>query len=95
MTIKVVRPENKLVEDLRIRSWPVWGSPVTEFDWHYDDNETCLFLEGEVEVTGPDQKIRISAGDLVVFPKGLSCRWNVLKPVKKHYSFGAVPECLK
>jgi len=30
----------------------------------------------------------IEAGDFVVFPKGLTCRWNVLQPIRKHYSFG-------
>ena len=30
---------------------------------------------------------KIKAGDLVEFPKGLSCRWKVIKPVRKHYNF--------
>jgi len=37
--------------------------------------------EGEVSVSfGP--------GDLVVFPVGLKCIWNVKGTVKKHYNFG-------
>ena len=32
--------------------------------------------------------LKFSAGDFVVFPKGLKCRWRVIKPVRKHYTFG-------
>lgn len=84
-----------MISKLKIPSWPVWESPITEFDWHYDDTAACFFLEGEVEIESGGQKIKISAGDLAVFPKGLSCRWKVIKPVKKHYSFGAQTEHLK
>jgi len=30
----------------------------------------------------------LGAGDLVVFPQGLDCTWDVSAPVKKHYRFG-------
>jgi len=33
-------------------------------------------------------KIEFKKGDLVQFPKGLKCVWNVKKPVKKYYNFG-------
>jgi hypothetical protein len=29
-----------------------------------------------------------AAGDFVTFPKGMSCRWKVLEPVRKHYRLG-------
>lgn len=49
----------------------------------------CYFLEGEVEVTGKDgAKTSFGKGDFVTFPVGLSCVWNIKKPVKKHYKFG-------
>jgi len=32
--------------------------------------------------------VRIGTGDLVTFPKGLSCQWEVRSPVRKHYRFG-------
>ena len=35
-----------------------------------------------------DSEIKISKGDYVIFPKGLKCRWKVMKPVRKHYNFG-------
>jgi len=27
-------------------------------------------------------------GDLITFPRGLSCTWEILEPVEKHYDFG-------
>ena len=68
-------------------SWPIWSCEVSEFDWEYDQQESCLLLEGEVEVKSEFETVRFSAGDFVVFPRGLKCRWQVIKPVRKHYSF--------
>ncbi len=51
--------------------------------------KNCLILEGDITVT-PDggNPVRVGAGDLVIFPEGMSCIWGVHKAVKKHYSFG-------
>ena len=68
-------------------SWPIWSCEVSEFDWEYDQQESCLLLEGEVEVSSDIETVSFGAGDFVVFPKGLRCRWKVAKPVRKHYSF--------
>jgi len=67
--------------------WPIWSCGVSEFDWEYDQQESCLLLEGEVEVSSDIETVSFGAGDFVVFPKGLRCRWKVAKPVRKHYSF--------
>lgn len=67
---------------------PVWECEVSEFDWHYDEKETCLLIEGEVTVEYGDKSISFTVGDYVEFPKGLSCFWKVKKPVKKYYEFG-------
>ena len=68
-------------------SWPIWSCEVSEFDWEYDQQESCLLLEGEVEVSSDIETVSFGAGDFVVFPRGLKCRWKVIKPVRKHYSF--------
>ena len=72
-------------------SWGTWGCGVSEFPWSYSDDETAYLLEGEVTVT-PDDKslpaVTIKAGDLVKFPKGMSCTWKVTKAINKHYNFG-------
>jgi hypothetical protein len=42
-----------------------------------------------VEVV-PDggEPVRMGKGDLVTFPRGMSCTWKITRPVKKHYTFG-------
>ncbi|MFQ6609293.1 MAG: cupin domain-containing protein [Fidelibacterota bacterium] len=71
-----------------ISTWPIWTCEISDFDWFYDEKELCLILEGEIIVSTATEEVHIYAGDFVVFPAGLSCRWKVLKPVKKHYFFG-------
>ena len=78
--------ESKIAEE-NILQWPIWSCEISEFDWEYSDQETCLLLEGEVEVSSEFETVRFSAGDYVIFPKGLKCRWKVMQPVRKHYSF--------
>ncbi|KAL3737050.1 hypothetical protein ACJRO7_025902 [Eucalyptus globulus] len=88
--IKVERnpPEPKLTE-LGVRKWPKWGCPPSKFPWTYSSKETCYLLEGKVKVTpeGANEAVEIGAGDLVVFPKGMSCTWDVSVAVDKHYNF--------
>ena len=81
-------PDQARLEELGVFSWPTWEKEVSQFPWSYDSEETCYFLEGEVEVF-PDgeQPVTVGQGDLVTFPKGMACQWNIRKPVKKHYSF--------
>ena len=88
--IKIERnPAESTLEQLGVRGWPIWTKEVSTFDWSYDEPETCYFLEGDVVVT-PDagDPVTIGRGDLVTFPSGMSCTWNVRKPVRKHYRFG-------
>ncbi len=82
-------PTEKRLGELGVNSWEIWTKEVSKFPWHYDEQERCYFLEGEVVVT-PDggKPVSIRKGDLVTFPKGLSCTWEVRKPVRKHYLFG-------
>ncbi|NQU09501.1 cupin domain-containing protein [bacterium] len=77
------------LERLGVKGWPIWEKEISEFPWHYDDRETCYLLEGDVTVT-PDGggAHRFGKGDLVTFPKGLSCTWKIHVPVRKHYRFG-------
>jgi uncharacterized protein len=71
----------------KIHNWPIWTKEISRFDWHYDSEEACLILEGEVTVETGKGKYHIRAGDFVIFEKGLQCTWNVTKPVRKHYKF--------
>ena len=89
MPILVTSPCPKItVEELEIKSWPIWTCNASSFDWTYDEKEACLLIEGEVTVTPESgQPVKFIAGDLVTFPAGMNCRWEVHKAVRKHYRF--------
>ncbi|MBN2202039.1 cupin domain-containing protein [bacterium] len=83
------RPPAERLEALGVRTWPVWTKEISTFSWSYEEPETCFFLEGDVTVTPQcGDPVRIGEGDLVTFPEGLDCTWDVHKPVRKHYRFG-------
>ena len=86
MEIIVRKPTDAEITEFKRK--PTWGCGVSEFDWHYDDREICILLEGEVTVEYDGGSASFGAGDYVMFPKGLSCVWKVTKPVQKHYEFG-------
>ena len=85
MEIIIRKPTDREIEAMK--SKPVWTCGVSEFDWSYDSEETCLIIEGEVTVKYGSKSVSFATGDLVVFPQGLSCVWQVRKAVKKHYLF--------
>ena len=77
------------IEELGIKKWPIWTCEASSFDWTYHDKETCLLIEGEVTVSPEGgQPVKFCAGDLVIFPAGMKCRWVVHYAVRKHYRFG-------
>ncbi|UCD77524.1 MAG: cupin domain-containing protein [Desulfobacterales bacterium] len=88
--IKVVKkPGPEKLKELGVPDWPIWTKEASEFPWSYDESETCYFLEGDVIVTPEDgEPVKIGKGDLVTFPKGMSCTWKIRKDVRKHYVFG-------
>jgi uncharacterized protein len=86
--IKVERPQSAQLDKLGVRGWPVWTKEPSSFDWHYDQPETCYFLEGNVTVRTDLGEVSVGTGDLVTFPQGLSCTWHVKQAVRKHYNFG-------
>ena len=88
LTIKVERLADDKLKSQGVLSWPIWTKEPSTFDWHYDEQERCYFLEGEVTVTAEGQSASFGKGDFVTFPKGLSCTWHVKKAVRKHYKFG-------
>lgn len=77
-----------VLNDLGVTSWPIWSKEASEFPWSYSEQETCYILEGEVTVTPDDgEPVEIKAGDLVTFPRGMSCTWNIKQDLRKHYRF--------
>ncbi len=74
---------------LGVNAWPIWEKAVSTFPWSYDETETCYFLEGNVIVTPDDgDPVEMGKGDLVTFPAGMSCTWEIKQDVSKHYRFG-------
>jgi len=96
MTVKQIsritierQPTQERLHELKVSSWSIWTKEVSEFPWTYDEQEICYILEGDVVVT-PDggEPVEFTKGDLVTFPAGMSCTWNIRSDVKKHYRFG-------
>jgi uncharacterized cupin superfamily protein len=76
------------LEVLGVADWPIWTREVSRFDWSYEAEETCYVLEGTVTVTPEGgEPVTIHAGDLVTFPKGMRCGWDISAPIRKHYRF--------
>lgn len=90
MNINVTHnPTQEEIAQLGCESWPIWEKEPSTFPWQYDEKETCLILDGQVTVTptGGDP-VSFGKGDLVVFPQGMKCTWQVQKAVRKYYKFG-------
>ncbi len=89
MEIKVEKPSQDKLDQLKVTSWGVWEKDISRFNWFYDEKEMCYFLKGEVTIETEDgRKVDIEKGDFVEFPEGLRCIWDIKKAVKKHYKFG-------
>ena len=88
LKVEVEKPTTEKLKSLGVFSWPIWTKEVSSFDWYYDEKEVCYFLEGGVTVKIPGGEVSFGQGDLVTFPQGLKCVWNIKKAVRKHYKFG-------
>lgn len=82
-------PSPMKLDVIGVYDWPIWNKEPSTFPWTYDQKETCYLLEGEAVVT-PDggTPVTIVESDLVTFPAGMSCTWEIRQAVSKHYRFG-------
>jgi len=87
MKVIIEQLSEKDISTRGIKNWPIWEKEISVFDWFYDSQEQCLFLEGEVTIKTPEGDFSINKGDFVTFKEGLKCTWQIKKPVKKHYKF--------
>ena len=79
-------PDSSRLEALGVSSWPTWTKEVSTFDWIFHEQEIAYILEGECVITPADgAPVKFGKGDLVTFPAGLKCRWQVVQPLHKHY----------
>ena len=88
MEVQIEQPEQERLDELGVKDWPIWEKEVSEFDWYYDEKETCYILNGKAEVETPEGKVSFGEGDLVTFSKGLDCKWKISEDVRKHYTLG-------
>ncbi|MFM5889244.1 MAG: cupin domain-containing protein [Dolichospermum sp.] len=89
MEIKVEhQPSLTHLHQLDVFNWPIWEKEISKFPWTYDHQEVCYFLAGNVIVTPHEgQAVQMGKGDLVTFPAGMSCVWEIISDVRKHYRF--------
>jgi len=87
--IIVEKPSAEKLASLGVSRLPTWSKEVSQFPWRFGTQEIAYILEGEVTVT-PDGGVPVSFGavDLVTFPAGMSCTWQVKKALRKHYQLG-------
>jgi uncharacterized cupin superfamily protein len=90
MVAIVEKPTPERLHSLGAIKWPIWEKEKSVFDWEYEESETCYILEGKVKVTSKatGETVEFGKGDLVIFPKGLKCVWEISEDVRKHYRFG-------
>jgi len=87
--IIVDTPTAEKLASLGVTRWPTWSKEVSQFPWSFGTQEIAYILEGEVTVTpNGGESVSFAAGDLVTFPAGMSCTWNVKKALRKHYQLG-------
>ena len=82
------RPSSMKLEIQGVYDWPIWNKEVSTFEWEYTQTEICYILRGKFIVTpegGEPQEF--GRGDLITFPAGMKCTWEILKDVEKHYTF--------
>jgi uncharacterized protein len=85
--LEIHKPEEDEINQKGIRNWPVWEKGISRFKHTYEEDEHCLFIEGEVIIESEEDKVKLHPGDYVIFRNGLNCIWDIRKPVKKYYHF--------
>ena len=82
-------PSPMKLDVMGVYEWPIWRKEASTFDWTYAQQETCYILRGRFSVTpqgGEPQHFK--RGDLITFPQGLVCTWQIEEYVEKHYDLG-------
>ncbi len=81
-------PSEERLKQLEVFSWEIWEKEISTFPIDFDETECAYVLDGEILVTPADgEPVRILPGDLVSFHVGLESQWEVIKPLRKHYSY--------
>lgn len=79
-------PSQSRLSALGITKWPTWQKEVSVFPWTFPEQEIAYILEGECIITPQGgAPVSFGKGDLVTFPAGMVCSWEVKQPLHKHY----------
>ena len=79
-------PDAARLEALGVSKWPTWEKEVSTFPWHFLEQEIAWILQGECVITPEGgAPVKFGKGDLVTFPAGMKCSWEVRQPLHKHY----------
>lgn len=82
-------PSPMKLDVMHVEDWNTWEKEVSMFLWTYDQTETCFIVEGEAVITPHGgEPVTIVEGDLVTLMAGLSCTWEIRRPIRKHYKMG-------
>lgn len=92
MQIEIIRADDpqqpQQLEQLNVTTWSIWEKEASRFSWFYDSKEICYLLKGNVTVTPENgNAVTFGSGDLITFPAGMRCTWEIHEDVKKHYQF--------
>ena len=87
--VTVKKPSQEELQTLGVDNWSPWQCEPKTFDWEYPEKETFYVHEGKVKVKTEDgQNVEFGKGDLVEFPQGVKCTWNVIEKIRKVYRMG-------
>jgi uncharacterized protein len=79
-------PSNSRLEALGVSKWPTWKKESSVFPWFFPEEEIAYILDGECVITPEGgEPVAFGKGDLVTFPAGMKCSWEVRQPLHKHY----------
>ncbi len=82
-------PSPLKLEVLGVEDWDTIERRVSIYSCSYDQTETCYIVDGEaVVITSDGETVCVSTGDLVVLMAGLSCVWDVRRPLRAHFRIG-------
>jgi uncharacterized protein len=85
--MKVWQPTSDEIK--KTENWGIWKKEESEFNWYYEDPETCYIIKGEAVVSdNSGNSIAFKSGDMVKFETGLKCTWKITKEIEKRYKFG-------
>ena len=79
-------PDQARLDSLGVTKWPTWEKEVSVFPWFFPEQEIAYILDGECVITPEGgEPVIFGKGDLVTFPAGMRCSWEVKQPLHKHY----------